>query len=159
MTAMSVDSWRALPYILVPVVAGASGIFLGAIDPFRLSGGFLQALGMLPLFGGLAIVYWTVQTMSRTGQSLSPVADPDELVTTGAFAHTRNPMYLGVVLAVFGIAVLAGSPLVATYGVLLGLTYHCIVVRLEESKLQNAFGSQYESYREEVPRWLPRLRR
>jgi protein-S-isoprenylcysteine O-methyltransferase Ste14 len=158
MTVASVDRWQALPYSLVPVVAGAAGVFLGVLDPVRLTGGLYQSLGIVPLLGGIGVVGWTVYTMSLAGETLSPVGDSDTLVTTGPYAQSRNPMYLGVVLTVFGTAVLAGSPLVTGYGTLLGVTYHCIIITLEEPKLRETFGNTYECYCEEVPRWLPTLR-
>lgn len=150
---MEADRW-ARPYAIVPLVAAGAAGGLAVLDPLRVDAGLVLYSGVGPLVAGISLVGWTVLTVNRAGGTLSPVAHPDRLVTAGAFAHTRNPMYLGVVVAVAGVAVLAGSPVVAGYAGLLWLTYHVVVVTIEEPKLHDAFGEEYENYREEVPRWV-----
>jgi len=145
----------ARPYAVVPLIAAAAAAGLALLDPVRVDGGVIHSVGLAPLLAGVGLVGWTVLTVQRAGETLSPVAEPGRLVTTGAFAHTRNPMYLGVVLAAAGVSLLAGSPVVAGYAGLLWVTYHAVVVAVEEPKLREAFGSQYDCYCEKVPRWLP----
>jgi len=78
--------------------------------------------------------------------------------TTGLLAWTRNPQYLDVVTSVAGVAVLAGSPVVAGYAGVLALACHGVVVAVEEPTLTAAFGEAYRDYRKRVGRWLPRRR-
>lgn len=145
------------PYLAVPILAGLSAVVLAFLDPFRIAVGAAHVAGILPLAVGFVLVYWSIISVKQDGETLSPVANPESLVTTGAFAHTRNPMYLGVILTVIGVAVGAGSPVATGYAGLLWSVYHGIVVTVEEPKLRDRFETAYHQYCSAVPRWIPRL--
>ena len=82
----------------------------------------------------------------------------EDLVTDGVFAHTRNPMYVGNLLILAGIAVTSNSALcLALSAALFGFVYVAIVAA-EERYLLDKFGPAYAAYCADVPRWLPRLR-
>jgi protein-S-isoprenylcysteine O-methyltransferase Ste14 len=144
-------------YAVVPLVAASAATGLAAIDPFRFDLGLVGYSGLALAVVGVGLVGWTVWTV-EAGVTLSPVRTPDRLVVTGAFAHTRNPMYLGVLLVVAGVAVVGASPVTAGYAALLAAIYHLIVSFVEEPRLRETFGEEYDRYRERVPRWLPRWR-
>ncbi len=148
------EPW-ASPYAVVPLVAGALAVGLAAIDPTRVAMGPAWPVGGALAAAGTGLVVWTVLTVRRASETLSPVATPARLVTGGPLAHTRNPMYLGVVTTVAGVALVAGSPAAGGYALALLVVYHVVVVRVEEPKLQATFGETYEDYRRRVPRWLP----
>jgi len=150
--------WWVRAYVVVPLVASVAAVALAWIDPTRVSLGASRYAGLAGVAGGVGLVAWTVLTYSHVGETLSPVARPNRLVTTGPLAWTRNPMYLGVVTTIAGVAVLGQSSVAGAYATLLALVYHAIVVFVEEPKLEAAFGAEYRSYRESVPRWLPRRR-
>ena len=76
---------------------------------------------------------------------------------TGLYRHVRNPMYVAVVAIVLGQAALFGNGLLLWYGTLLWLAFHIFVVAYEEPTLRQTFGAEYEDYRGNVPRWIPRL--
>lgn len=79
------------------------------------------------------------------------------LVTGGIFAHCRNPMYVGNLLALFGLFALTGNPWgLAVGGALFVLAYLAITLA-EETYLAGKFGDEYRDYRARVPRFLPRL--
>ncbi len=80
------------------------------------------------------------------------------LVTGGVFAHCRNPMYEGNLLAVFGLLAIAGNPIGLAAGVALFLLAYTAIVLAEETYLAGRFGDEYRDYRARVPRFLPRLR-
>jgi protein-S-isoprenylcysteine O-methyltransferase Ste14 len=76
------------------------------------------------------------------------------LIRHGLYRWTRNPMYLGAVLLVSGVAVLLGS----LPALLVAVAYVVILqegfVRHEERLLEQRFGEEYRSYRRAVRRWL-----
>lgn len=146
----------AWAYTLVPFVAATAAAALAVGDPFRASLGLVRGLGVVPLFAGLGLVGWTVSTVRQAGETLSPVVEPGRLLTVGAFARTRNPMYLGVVTTTTGVSVLAASPAVAGYTGLLWLVYHLLVVFVEEPALHDQFGEEFDRYCADVSRWWPR---
>jgi protein-S-isoprenylcysteine O-methyltransferase Ste14 len=81
------------------------------------------------------------------------------LVSGGPYRFSRNPMYLGVLLVVFGQAVLFASPRLAAYGCAVSLFFHLMVVFFEEPHLRAARGRSYALYCRSVPRWLGLPRR
>jgi protein-S-isoprenylcysteine O-methyltransferase Ste14 len=85
------------------------------------------------------------------------VGAPD-LVTSGPFARTRNPLYLANTLIYTGIACLAGGKLL---WILIAIAFSCIqytfIVALEEETLLRLFGPEYAFYKRYVPRWRIRL--
>jgi protein-S-isoprenylcysteine O-methyltransferase Ste14 len=88
----------------------------------------------------------------------APVAAPERLVVGGVYRYVRNPMYVAVLAAIVGQALLLGR-----LGLLLYAGGACLVVAAfvrwyEEPTLTRRFGADYEAYQRAVPAWLPRLR-
>lgn len=82
----------------------------------------------------------------------------EDLVTTGIFAHSRNPMYVGNVLMLWGMGVLANNLL---FLVIMGpffLFIYQSIIRAEENFLENKFGPAFKDYCNDVNRWLPSLK-
>jgi protein-S-isoprenylcysteine O-methyltransferase Ste14 len=75
------------------------------------------------------------------------------LVTSGVYAHVRNPMYLGLVLILVAIALAAASEGTVLATLAVAPVLHYGVVRREERYLARLFGSAYARYRARVPRW------
>jgi len=88
----------------------------------------------------------------------APVLPTRHLVVTGLYRHVRNPMYVAVVSAVLGQALLLGDARVLAYGAFLWLVFHLFVLGYEEPTLQRSYGPEYEVFCANVPRWVPRLR-
>jgi protein-S-isoprenylcysteine O-methyltransferase Ste14 len=76
---------------------------------------------------------------------------------TGLYHYVRNPIYIAVVAVIFGQALLFGDWRLLWYGALLWLFFHVVVVMYEEPTLKQTFGTEYESFRTHVRRWIPRL--
>jgi protein-S-isoprenylcysteine O-methyltransferase Ste14 len=81
---------------------------------------------------------------------------PEQLVTDGVYAWTRNPMYLGHLTFMTGAALLTRSPL-AIGALALAGPWFGRRVAADEARLSAAFGRAYEEYLGRVPRWLPGL--
>src|SRR3974390_1506030 len=87
----------------------------------------------------------------------APIAPPRNLVVSGLCRYVRNPIYVAVVAVILGQAVLFADWRLLWYGALLWLFFHVWVVMIEEPTLKQTFGTEYESFRNNVPRWIPRL--
>jgi hypothetical protein len=82
----------------------------------------------------------------------------EDMVTTGIYGHCRNPMYVGNLLILSGVAVASNSWSCVLLALpLFGFAYVCIVAA-EEHYLHGKFGSDFVRYMRTVPRWLPQLR-
>jgi hypothetical protein len=79
-----------------------------------------------------------------------------ELTTTGPYAHTRNPLYLGSILIAFGFALAARSIWIALVLAALLLLIYLPVIRAEETFLRSTFPG-FDAYAATVPRLVPRL--
>ncbi len=79
---------------------------------------------------------------------------PDKLVTTGPYAVSRNPMYLGHLLFSAGVALATGSP-IAVAGFVYEWRRFGRRVRIDEERIEKVFGDEYREYVKRVPRWVP----
>ncbi|MFI5690829.1 methyltransferase family protein [Kribbella sp. NPDC051586] len=89
----------------------------------------------------------------------APVAPTEELVVGGDYRFVRNPMYVGVVTAILGQALVFLDWRVLVYGLVAWAMMASFVHFYEEPVLRERYGRQYEDYCRVVPPWLPRLRR
>jgi protein-S-isoprenylcysteine O-methyltransferase Ste14 len=80
------------------------------------------------------------------------------LVVSGLYRWVRNPMYVAVVAAVIGQALILGSAALLGYAGVLWLGFHLFVIGVEEPMLRRDFAEEYAAFCAAVPRWLPRLR-
>jgi protein-S-isoprenylcysteine O-methyltransferase Ste14 len=76
------------------------------------------------------------------------------LLTTGVFRLTRNPMYLGYLLILLGVALIVRS--VTPYAVILvfAILMHGVFIRVEEQMLEKQFGQAWVEYTQKVRRWV-----
>jgi protein-S-isoprenylcysteine O-methyltransferase Ste14 len=88
----------------------------------------------------------------------APVAPTQHLVVGGLYRYVRNPMYLAVVGAITGQALLLGRPTLLIYAALVAAAVASFVYGYEQPTLARQFGAEYDDYRRAVPAWLPRLR-
>ena len=121
------------------------------IDLTRILGGILILIGVPGLLDSFA--RFALEGLGTP----APIGPPQELVVTGLYRYVRNPMYVALVAVIFGQALLFGEPSLLWYGALLWLFFHVVVVLYEEPTLKQTFGTEYESFRTHVPRWIPRL--
>ena len=87
----------------------------------------------------------------------APVAPPKRLIVSGFYKHVRNPMYVGVVAAVLGQALVLGEVRLVWYAAIVWVVFHLFVMLYEEPILRVTFGDEYEQFCANVPRWFPRL--
>jgi len=79
---------------------------------------------------------------------------PERLVDTGIYAFTRNPMYLGHLIFMAGLATTFRSPAAAAL-LLFHVPWFQYRVRQDEQYLQSIFGGEYDEYKSRVKRWIP----
>ena len=120
----------------------------------------LQRLGLVPWVLGVTVYFWCVWNCARIGRGTpAPIDPPRTLVAVGPYRYTRNPMYVAVLITIFGEAVLCRSTPLVVYGLAIWAAFHTFVVLYEEPTLRRLFGSDFERYRTRAPRWLlPRRR-
>ncbi len=110
--------------------------------------------GFVFLVSGITLNLIADRAFQRIGTTVKPYQESSNLVTSGVFKISRNPMYLGMVLILIGIAVLLRtlSPLlvVIPFASLIDQIY----IRVEEQMLIKKFGTKWQAYKAKTRRWL-----
>ncbi len=117
------------------------------IFPWRL-------LGLAPLVIGIVLNLLADQAFKKHNTTVKPFEESSALVTDGVFKITRNPMYLGIVLILFGVAMLLGSAAPFAVVLLLAVLLDRVFIAPEEQKLEDTFGERFQHYRRRVRRWI-----
>ena len=111
-------------------------------------------LGLIPVGLALWIEFNADGEFHRAKTTVNPCEESSALVTGGVFSITRNPMYLGFVMIMVGIAMLLGSLtpyfMIVVFVVLIERRF----IRFEEKKMEQQFGQAYLEYRKKVGRWI-----
>ncbi|MEU4223217.1 isoprenylcysteine carboxylmethyltransferase family protein [Nonomuraea sp. NPDC026600] len=123
----------------------------GIMIPIRVAGGLLALAGLAVL-----IHAFTRFVVEGLGTPL-PAAPPERLVVGGLYRHVRNPMYVAVLVAVLGQALLLAQPSLLVYALVVLVPVVSFVRWYEEPTLHRLFGAEYDRYRAAVPGWWPRL--
>jgi protein-S-isoprenylcysteine O-methyltransferase Ste14 len=119
--------------------------------PFRvLLGVLLLVLGLIPP------IHAFIQFVKAGGTPM-PVAPTERLVVNGFNRFVRNPMYVGLLTAILGQALLFDSIWLVVYAAIGWTITASFVHWYEEPTLVRTYGEQYEEYRRNVPAWIPRL--
>ena len=118
--------------------------------PWAIAGGAVAALGL----AGYAVC--ASEFVRRGHGTPAPYDPPKDLVVSGFYRFSRNPMYVSVWSIVAGETIATRSAGMLIYAAILALGFHLRVLLYEEPELHRLFGESYERYRAEVPRWLGR---
>jgi protein-S-isoprenylcysteine O-methyltransferase Ste14 len=109
---------------------------------------YLWCLLMFLLAGGTPAVFFTRPLRFLIG------SEPSEVVRRGPYRFSRNPMYVAVVTAILGQALVYRSTSVLWYGIAVAVVFQLVVVLIEEPHLRAARGEDYKRYCTAVRRWL-----
>ncbi len=144
-------------FLLPLTAAGLVPALLIRGDPGAHTSPALLAGGGVLFALGFAMLVWTVSLFIRIGRgTLAPWNPTKRLVVLGPFAHARNPMISGVACMIAGEALASASARVLVWAVSFVLLNHAWFLLVEEPGLVKRFGSEYETYARNVPRWIPR---
>ena len=119
----------------------------------------MRVLGVILLVAGLIVLVQAFVRFVVEGFGTPvPVAAPDRLVVGGLYRYVRNPMYVAILAAIVGQALLLGRLGLLLYAAAVWTISAAFVRWYEEPTLTRRFGAEYEAYRRAVPAWWPRLR-
>jgi len=137
-------SYTPLPFLVVMV------LFARPTITSLVVGFVIVVLGEVIRFWGVSIAGAETRTTGRVGGTY--------LITTGPFAHVRNPLYLGNMIMYAGIGVMSMAlfPWLLLAAVVWFYVQYSLIISREEEYLAAQFGAAYDEYRNHVPRFLPR---
>ncbi len=163
--ALDVDSAHQSQWEIAEVVFGIPflvSIALHFILPFSLLVGIfskiLVPVGIILIITGIGFVVLARREFAYCSQPTDPGHSTSKVIKTGVFAVSRNPLYLGSVIVLLGIA-LALNMFWAFITLLLSMILcHYILIIPEERYLSAKFGEDYKEYAASVHRWLGRIK-
>jgi protein-S-isoprenylcysteine O-methyltransferase Ste14 len=116
--------------------------------------------GVVVMAIGAAGYLWCALDFAFFGKGTpAPIHMPKVLVMRGLYRFSRNPMYVSVLLILAGEGVFFWSTRLLEYTAMVFMAFHIFVLLQEEPALRKKMGIAYEQYRQDVPRWIPRLKR
>jgi protein-S-isoprenylcysteine O-methyltransferase Ste14 len=152
-----------LPF-MVTVVVPATILLLTGPDTFDLWQSYPATRVALPILGGaficlgLVLMVASMRLFVTVGQgTLAPWNPTQRLVVQGVYRHVRNPMIAGVFFVLLGEAILAASLPLLIWFIAFVIGNAIYIPLAEEPGLVERFGDDYLAYRQNVPRWIPRL--
>src|SRR4051794_15464221 len=120
----------------------------------------LQVAGAaLVLAGVAALVYSFARFVTEGRGTPAPVAPTEQLVVGGLYRYVRNPMYVALLAAILGQALLFACWGLLAYAAGVFAAVYSFVRLYEEPELARTYGEEYAEYRRAVPGWLPSVRR
>lgn len=136
------------------------GIALQFIFPVSLFAGIWRVIfavaGAILAITGIWLVVLARREFAHFAQPTDPGQPTSKIIKTGVFAISRNPLYLGGILVLLGIA-LSFHLLWSMLALLLSIVLcHYVLILPEERYLITKFGEEYKDYMASVPRWLGR---
>jgi protein-S-isoprenylcysteine O-methyltransferase Ste14 len=162
---MKADSAHKSNWEIAEVVFGVPfllSIVLHLLVPFSLLQGILmKALipaGVVLILIGISFIVLARHEFAQYGQPTDPGHPTSKVIETGVFAISRNPLYLGSVIVILGIALAMNILWTLVTLIASIIVCHYVLIIPEEKYLAEKFGEEYENYTATVHRWLGRNR-
>lgn len=103
---------------------------------------------------GLIIAFKINFILLKNSTSVKAFEPATVLITSGPFRYSRNPVYLGMVIILFGVEIILGSLSPFICPLLLFIILNIFIITKEETELEKLFGEQYLNYKTKVRRWI-----
>jgi protein-S-isoprenylcysteine O-methyltransferase Ste14 len=147
-----------MKWLIPPVFVFLSLVVMGALTLFTPVTALIpfpyNYVGIPLALTGFGIAARGSRHFSRVKTNINTFKTPDMLVTDGLFRYSRNPMYLGFFLLLFGAAIAFN----ALYGLALPLAFFLAAqfwyIPFEEKRMKMTFGAAYDVYRQRTRRWI-----
>lgn len=111
-------------------------------------------MGIILTISGLAITVSIRKLFDKIDTEIHTFKKPRQLVQSGLFKVSRNPIYLGFTISLIGVWILTGN-LIGFVGVLTFFLFSNFwYIPYEEKMMEKKFGSEYKSYKSKVRRWI-----
>lgn len=146
---------KLLPPILFVIFSLLMIAFCWALGSPHTIGYPYRLIGALLLISGLGLTIYHSNLFAKSGANIETFAEPTKFIKSGFYRYSRNPMYVGFVIALLGFALLYQG---AISSFLLVFIFWLITdrwyIRHEESDMLKTFGDEYREYCKNTPRWL-----
>lgn len=146
--------WPPIIFGLGVTAAVLLGVFFPGPEWLRRPA--LVGIGWLVILTGIGIDLAAMFTMQRRRANILPHRSATALVTSGPFAWSRNPIYLGNTIAMIGVAFAFANPWFVPAAFISAAVVVPLAIRREEAHLAARFGQAWDAYRQRTNRWFGR---
>ncbi|RVU81777.1 isoprenylcysteine carboxylmethyltransferase family protein [Leucothrix sargassi] len=159
-TGMSLDNDTKGPAVkFPPPLVFLSFILLASLLqkllPWTLpDSGVLNVLGALMVIASLVAIFMVKRSFDKVDTEIEPWKPTSAIVSTGLFAYSRNPIYLGFAVITVGVGLYVGSLWIVLSALPAALAVYRIAIKNEERYLEQKFGAEYLDYKAKVRRWI-----
>jgi protein-S-isoprenylcysteine O-methyltransferase Ste14 len=140
-----------------PILAGAlllATLALHFMLPEQRVVGLEQVIGLLFVVFGVGMSCFAAAIFQARETTKNPYGEPTAFVVQSPYTWTRNPMYLGLTTALFGLALFFSSIVMLAGPAVFFAVIDRIVIPREEESMERLFGKDYLDYTNRVRRWI-----
>ena len=116
--------------------------------------GWHHVIGLLLVAVGAGLSSFAAAIFQARDTTRNPYGDPATFVVQAPYTWTRNPMYLGITTALFGLAIFFGSIVMLLAPIAFFIVIDRMVIPREEETMERLFSQQYVDYKNQVRRWV-----
>ena len=121
---------------------------------FPISVDLSSLLGLFLILSGISLVFVSFRFMRKMKTTFIPDGTPEVLISSGPFKFSRNPIYLGMLIILVGVAFLMSSLSAIIIAFVFGIIINFTWIAHEEKKLHELFSEDWENYTSKVRRWI-----
>jgi len=110
--------------------------------------------GIALIIFGILITIIVRKGFEKIDTEIHTFKNPRKLVTNGLFKFSRNPIYLGFAISLFGVWILLGTILPILWLLLFIVVTNTYYIPFEERIMENVFGNEYKKYKSKVRKWI-----
>jgi protein-S-isoprenylcysteine O-methyltransferase Ste14 len=111
-------------------------------------------IGIVLIIIGILVTLLVNFLLLKSDTTIQPYETPKVFVTSGLFRLSRNPLYLGMAVALFGADIFLGSLSPFIFSIIFVILIDRLFVPMEEKNLEKSFGRKYIDYKRKVRRWI-----
>ena len=121
---------------------------------FPISVDLSSLLGLILILSGISLVFVSFRFMRKMKTTFIPDGTPEVLISSGPFKFSRNPIYLGMLTILVGLAFLMSSLSAIIIAIVFGTIINFTWIAHEEKKLHELFSEDWDNYSSKVRRWI-----
>lgn len=138
--------------VLAGLIIQGAIAFLAPVEPLLMP--LWQYIGVALMLLAFAIIIYMARGFSKNKTTILPDGEPSQLMESGLFAFSRNPIYVAMALLLTGSGLAFGHLLTLLVVPIFIVLVQQIWIVKEEENLEAAFGQHYRNYKMRVRRWL-----
>jgi protein-S-isoprenylcysteine O-methyltransferase Ste14 len=142
-----------IPPSLIAYCFVCMAVFYFALPDFNMILFPFNFIGLMIAFSGFFLM-GKARDLFKKHQTTLQIKTSNHLITEGVFAKTRNPMYLGMFILIFGFSIVSMNLISLILPFLFIIFVRFIFINKEEKLMLDQFGEEYLSYRNKVRRWI-----